>query len=71
MLIELLNENSIKMIIPFPVSHCIEASGIRLEMDSKTIVFSGDTKYTESLINYSKNANLIIHECTFDCSEEK
>lgn len=37
------------------------AYGYRIEFDGRTVVLSGDTKYTENLVKNAKGADLIIH----------
>jgi len=61
------NKNS----LPFPVS-CIElfhayiGHGYRFELDGKIIAYSGDTGICENSIKLAKNADLLIHECSYD-----
>ena len=38
------------------------AYGYRIETPDKVIVISGDTNYSENLISYSKDADVLIHE---------
>lgn len=35
-------------------------------VSGRKIVYTGDTAYSENTVEYSKNADLLIHECTFD-----
>lgn len=37
----------------------------RLEIDDKIIVFSGDTAFDTSIVNFAKDADLLIHECSY------
>ena len=37
------------------------AFGYRIDYNGRTVVLSGDTKYTENLVNNAKGADLIIH----------
>ncbi len=46
----------------FPVNHIGGAVGWRISTAGITIVFSGDTRYSESLIEASQGADLLIHE---------
>ncbi|MEQ5855239.1 MBL fold metallo-hydrolase [Halomonas sp. EF61] len=39
-----------------------EAFGYRIEAPDKTIVISGDTSYSESLIEHAQGANILLHE---------
>ena len=36
--------------------------GYRIDYNHKSVVISGDTRYCENLIEYSKNVDLLIHE---------
>ena len=46
----------------FPVNHIGGAVGWRVETGGITVVFSGDTRYSESLVEASQGADLLIHE---------
>lgn len=46
----------------FPVNHIGGAVGWRVEAGGLAVVFSGDTRYSESLIDAAENADLLIHE---------
>lgn len=48
--------------IPSDVLHCF---GFRIEAAGKVIAFSGDTKPCESMLRLARDADLLIHECTF------
>ena len=54
-------------LVPFPVPHQpTETSlGYRLAIDGKTILYSGDTGWTESLVSQSQGTDLFICECCF------
>jgi ribonuclease Z len=54
-------------VIPFRVNHHGEYSsvpslGYRIEYAGKCVVISGDTCFSENLIKYSQNVDLLIHE---------
>jgi ribonuclease BN (tRNA processing enzyme) len=49
----------------FPVEHGIEAYGFKFIAGGKTIIYSGDTGYSERLILEAKGADLLIHECSY------
>lgn len=54
-------------LITYPVIHT-EATlphGLRIEVAGKTISYSGDTGWTDNLIQLSENADLFICECNF------
>ncbi|MBW2976495.1 ribonuclease Z [Candidatus Woesearchaeota archaeon] len=42
----------------------------RIEYDNKSIVYSGDTDYSKEIIEISKNADLLILECSFPCKKK-
>jgi ribonuclease BN (tRNA processing enzyme) len=47
-----------------PVKHAnIAALGYRIKLGKKVIVYSGDTEATETLIDLSKNADILILDC--------
>ncbi len=47
-----------------PVKHNPESLAIRLEYRNKSLVYSGDTGYCEELIELSKDADLLLIECS-------
>lgn len=51
-------------VIAFSVDHgpVKPAYGYRLEYGDRSIVISGDTRYSENLIKHAQNADVIIHE---------
>jgi ribonuclease BN (tRNA processing enzyme) len=51
----------------FPVIHSAPSlpHGLKLFIEDKIIAFSGDTEWTDSLIELSKDADLFICECNF------
>lgn len=48
--------------IPRDVCECF---GVRLEAEGKVIAFSGDTAPCDAMVGLAKDADLLIHECTF------
>ncbi|HML13545.1 MAG TPA: MBL fold metallo-hydrolase [Xanthobacteraceae bacterium] len=47
----------------FAVEHGIKpAVGYRIDYDGRSVVFSGDTNFSENLIKYATGADLVIHE---------
>ena len=42
-----------------------ECFGIRFEAEGKVLAFSGDTAPCEAMVRLGKDADLLIHECTF------
>lgn len=63
-------KNSVKKIVPVPVYHCPESVGFVVEAAGKKIVYSGDCRFSKQLAQYGEGADLLIHECTFDCSQD-
>ncbi len=45
--------------------HIAESVSFRFEERGKSVVFSGDTDFSENLIQLSKDVNLLILECSF------
>jgi ribonuclease Z len=64
----ILVDNDIKVVaesvdhIPSQISPCY---GFRIEAEGKVITFSGDTAPCEGIARLSRDADLLIHECTF------
>jgi ribonuclease BN (tRNA processing enzyme) len=52
-------------VVPFEVSHPSGAPpyALRFEVDGKTVTFSGDTEWVESLPEAARGADLLITEC--------
>ena len=48
--------------IPTEITDCF---GIRFEAEGKVVAFSGDTAPCESMVRLARDADLLIHECTF------
>ncbi len=60
------NNNS----LPFPVSaielfHTYKGHGYRVELEGKTIAYSGDAGISENSSKLSQNVDLLIHECSY------
>jgi len=58
-------ENKEIKITPFTVRHSDfidSALGYKIEYAGRTLILSGDTRYSENLIRYAKGADVIIHE---------
>ncbi len=61
-------------LLAFPVEHYSRgtAFGYRVTAEGKTIVFSGDTAWTDILVEQTKGADLFICECSsFETPLEK
>jgi ribonuclease BN (tRNA processing enzyme) len=54
-------------ILPFPVPHQQQPQsfGCVIEAGGRKIVYSGDSGWTEDLVAYSQNADLLLCECSF------
>lgn len=48
--------------LPHEVCECF---GVRLEAEGKVVAFSGDTKPCAGMVELARDADLLIHECTF------
>lgn len=51
--------------------HSPNSIAYRFEKEGKVLVFSGDTEYDENIIKISKEANLLIIECSFANDEKQ
>jgi ribonuclease BN (tRNA processing enzyme) len=53
-------------VIPFPVPHVTElvSLGYRIEVAGRTIVYSGDSAWTEEFVTQSRGADLFLCECS-------
>lgn len=56
--------------IPFPVEvieqfHAYKDHGFRVTLEGKTIAYSGDCGISPSSMTLAKNADLLIHECSY------
>jgi ribonuclease BN (tRNA processing enzyme) len=57
--------------LPFPVScielyHAYTGHGYRFELEGKTIAYSGDTGICDNSKILAKNADVLIHECSWE-----
>lgn len=52
-------------VIPRPVQHIKDSLAYRVEAEGRSLVFSGDTAYCESLVELAKGADLLVLECSF------
>jgi ribonuclease Z len=57
-------KNGVK-VIPFTVRHATfidSALGYKIEYAGHSVILSGDTRYSENLVQYAKEADVIVHE---------
>lgn len=47
----------------FPVHHSEESIGIKLSVNDRSIVYTGDSEYFSELINHCNGADLVIADC--------
>jgi len=54
-------------VTPYPVIHsdAARSHGLRIEVDGRTLGFSGDTSWTDELLRIAEGAHLMICECNF------
>ncbi len=66
-------ENDFFKLLAFPVIHSAPSlpHGLKLFIEDKIIAFSGDTEWTDRLIDLSEAADLFICECNFFEIESK
>ena len=55
----------------FPVDHMDGAVGWRVECNGVSVVFSGDTRFSNDLVKAAKGARLLIHEALSTGEEEE
>ena len=55
----------------FPVDHISGALGWRVERDGLAVVFSGDTRFSPSLVEAAQGARLLIHEALSTNAEQE
>lgn len=60
----------ISRILPVPVDHCPGSMGFVLDFSGKRVVYSGDCRPSNLLASEGENADLLIHESTFDCDHD-
>ena len=66
------NEMSIEKIIAVEVDHCPQSYACLLvSAEHGNILYSGDTLPCQNMINYGKNARLLIHEATLQDGMEE
>lgn len=66
---DVINVPGLKTVAFVPVDHSVEAYGVVLEHESGwKIVYSGDTRPCQSLVDAGHGATLLIHEATFEDS---
>jgi ribonuclease Z len=58
-------------VVTIPVDHPGEASACKIVIDGFTFVYSGDTMYSKDLATLAKDADLIVHECTFENDQKE
>ncbi|KAH6832454.1 tRNAse Z4 [Perilla frutescens var. hirtella] len=72
-----LSEAGLEALISFPVVHCPQAYGVVLQAASRInragktipgwkVVYSGDTRPCQALVEASQGATVLIHEATFE-----
>lgn len=64
------NSAQAQLIGPFEVSllqtnHPVECYAMRFEVDGKIVVYTADTSFKEELIDFSRDADLLLCECNF------
>lgn len=59
------NNKNIIIIKSIKSKHTDSSISYRIEHNNKSIVYSGDTDYSNEIIDISKNADLLILECSF------
>ncbi len=63
---------NVDKLLAVEVDHCIESYGCLIQSpDFGRILYSGDTRPCQNLINYAQKVTLLIHEATFEDSLEE
>lgn len=52
-------------VLSAPVEHDFPTIAFRIESKESTVVISGDTRPSKSLIHLARGADLLVHECSF------
>ena len=52
-------------VMTLPMAHGIPANGYRLQSNSKSICYTGDTGWCETAVHLASNSDLLITECSF------
>jgi ribonuclease BN (tRNA processing enzyme) len=52
-----------------PMQHGVPANGYRLNINDRTLVYTGDTGYCENAIELGRQADLLLIECSFPDSD--
>lgn len=48
-----------------PTGHTPESLAYRIELEGKSIVFTGDTSYSDQLVEFSKGADILVADCSY------
>ena len=68
-IMEMKDDSEIKIdniqIISKRTKHTENSVAYKIEYNDKTIVYTGDTDYSDKLIEFARNADLLILECSF------
>jgi ribonuclease Z len=49
-------------VLPFEVDHGIECAGLRITLGGSILVYSADTRPAPSVVEYARDADLLVHE---------
>ena len=63
------DRNGLK-VTAFEVDHTVKpAFGYRVDFNGRSVVFSGDTRYSENLIRHARGADVLVHEVVFGAGQ--
>lgn len=62
---EYIEDRNFENIQIFKGNHSIDNNAYRIEFKGKTIFYSGDTSFSENMVNGAENVDYLIHEMTF------
>lgn len=58
-------------VLSFLVDHNVESYGFQITLGKKKICYTGDTSPAESIVEYCRDVDLLIHEATFTSIYER
>lgn len=67
----LLKELGIEKLLAIEADHCPESYGCLVVHKDFRLLYSGDSKPVQTMVNFGQDVDLLIHEATFDDSLEK
>jgi len=66
-----LQKFGLQKVLAIEADHCEESYGCLLVHEDFRLLYSGDTRPVQTMVNYGQEIDLLIHEATFDDSLEQ